>query len=198
MDRKIARYKTFIVRNLSLLNVNRGIFTDRVKSHSVIMKQILNNWQLLSNDQRINLHNNTRYIIEVINRHSATSVQTIRHAGTLPFMQLQGQSHYCGMCAINNLVGKEMITCNEIDNIADDIWLKQSEVCGLSPTDEFQSHRSSLGDHSLDTITEVARIHGYNLEALEPSIRSHLLSYQKTIPPQTFLCELLRYYTQPV
>ena len=149
--------------NLSQLNVNRGIFVDRVTTHSDIIDQFLHNWQLLSNNQRINLYNNTRYILDVINRNSPT-IQTIRDAGTLPFMQLQGQSNYCGMCAVNNLLGKDAIACTQIDSVADDIWLRQSEVCGLSLTDEFQSHRASTGFHSLDVITEVARLHGYSVE----------------------------------
>ena len=46
-------------------------------------------------------------------------------------MQLQGETNYCGECAFNNLVGKESVSVNEMNNIADDMWLQQFENMGF-------------------------------------------------------------------
>ena len=85
-------------------------------------------WTTLTRDQQMNFHKNTRYIIQVINQ-CIHRDRGIKAAGTLPFMQLQGETTYCGVCAFNNLVGKESISVNDI---ADDMWLQQFENMGNS------------------------------------------------------------------
>ena len=107
-----------------------AFFTERLK---VLKKQILHwleNWLTLTAEQQENLHQNVIYTTTIICRQSGAS--QVRPAGTLPFMQLQGQSNYCGLCAFNNLVGQEVITVQRMNNVADYLWLRQSEQLNLS------------------------------------------------------------------
>ena len=76
-------------------------------------------------------------------------LQTVKQAGTLPFMQLQGLSNHCGVCAINNVAGQEV---TNVPEAADELWLKQFEKTGCLVTDDIQRHRDSNGFHSLKTL----------------------------------------------
>ena len=47
-----------------------------------------------------------------------TTANSVKQAGSLPFMQLQGDSNHCGVCAFNNLVGQEVTIVHEINEAA--------------------------------------------------------------------------------
>ena len=122
----------------------------------------------------------------------------MKQAGTLPFMQMQGQSNYCGLCAFNNLVGQEVISVERMNNVADDLWLRQCEQLNLSLIENMQFHRDINGFHSHHTMEEVAECYGYSLQLLHSAIRA-LFSDQVTMPnPQVLLREILRNYQPPV
>ena len=180
-----------------MLTENRGMFTERVETVKQQMQECLNNWWTLSVMQQTNLYNNTRYILRTINRR-LPSASSIQQAGTLPFMQLQGKSHYCGLCALNNLLGSETITVQEIDYIADDLWLRLIEQYGQSITDEIQSRSDSSGFHSNDALMEVANTIGYCLETITRSIQLLCTSDIRAGSSQILLHELLRCYEEPV
>ena len=102
---------------LSSFLVRRGMFTDRMKKLSKLILQWLSEWANLTADQQENLCINVRYAT-TINR--LASAAQVKCAGTLPFMQMQGCSNYCGVCAFNNLMGEEIMTVQSFNNIADD------------------------------------------------------------------------------
>ena len=86
----------------------KGLF-ERVEILQQEAQYGLKVWSTLTTEQQMNLHKNTRYMMEVINQYTLRD-RGIKLAGTLPFMQLQGGTHLCGLCAFNNLVGKETVT----------------------------------------------------------------------------------------
>ena len=122
----------------------------------------------------------------------------MKEAGTLPFMQIQGQSHHCGVCAINNLLGQKLFTVNRVNNAADDIWLRQFEDLGLNVTDDIQAHRDVNGFHSVDSITEVVTLHGYKLHPMNPRIQSVWAKQPHTKSAHVILNELFDSYEQPL
>ena len=56
-------------------------------------------WCDLTPDERINLHKNVRYAVSIINQ--ARESKKAKIAGTLPFMQFQGASNYCGAGSVH-------------------------------------------------------------------------------------------------
>ena len=76
-------------------------------------------------------------------------------------MQYQGCSAYCGLCALNNAYREERFTVEMLDNIADDLWLRQIEQLGMSLTSELQSLRDICGHYSIEVLREsVSRMSG--------------------------------------
>ena len=84
----------------------------------------------------------------------------------MPFMQIQGYSNYCGVCALNNLMGKEVVSVERMNNIADDLWLRQVEQLQLSLTEILQCHRDITGFYLLHTIEEAVECYGHCLHLL--------------------------------
>ena len=119
-----------------------GLFHDRMKALNKKILHCLTEWSNLTPNERGNFYCNVKYATSVINRQA--SVKQVRLAGTVPFMQLQGYSNYCGVCALNNLMGKEVISVERMNNIADDLWLRQFEQLELSLTERLQCHRTLL------------------------------------------------------
>ena len=158
MQRKEKKYRLYIERNLSRISNCRGSFAARMDILGKEIEKFLKAWHALTHEQKFNMYLNARYIIQTINVH--TTANSVKQAGSLPFMQLQGDSNHCGVCAFNNLVGQEVTTVHEMNVAADELWLRQFEILGLSITDDVQRHRDSNGFHSLDTMLAIASIHG--------------------------------------
>ena len=153
-------------------------------------------WRTLTHAQKCNLYLNVRYIIQTINVN--VSAHCVKLAGSLPFMQLQGFSNQCGVCAINNLCGAEVTTVHEMNKVADELWLEQFENLELSMIDDVQRHRDSNGFHSLDTLSVVASKNGLMFDPLHGCIQSILGEEIKPESPALLIRELQRCYNLPV
>lgn len=183
-------------RNLSSITTSRGLFTERMEEIRKKIVQSLHQWQNLTHVERNNLYNNVRYAVTVINR--STPSHQVRNAGTLPFMQLQGASNYCGLCALNNLLGKETVSVQRMNNIADDLWLRQIEQCGQSLTENMQCQRDVNGFYSFHTIEEILECFGHSLHLLAANEALQTMLCCKQISGESVLQELSRQYGIPI
>ena len=158
--------------------------------------QSLHEWCNLTPAERTNLYGNVRYAVTIIDR--GTPSHQIKNAGTLPFMQLQGASNYCGLCAVNNLLGKEIVSVQRMNNIADDLWLRQIEQCGQFLTENLQCHRDINGFYSFQTMEEILECFGYSLYLLSANevLRALLSCKQSSV--KSVLQELAKQYGIPM
>ena len=136
-----SHHRSYIQKTLLSQTVSRGIFKERMGDIKKKALQLLQTWCDLTSAERKNLHRNVQYADNIINQ--GRESRQLKNAGSLPFMQLQGMSNYCGLCALNNLLGKETISIKHMNNIADDLWLRQIEQCGQPLTENLQCHRVS-------------------------------------------------------
>ena len=65
--------------------------------------------------------------------------------------------------AINNAYSNEKLTVEQLDNIADDLWLRQIEQFSLDLTDELQIERDVNGVYSFEVLREVVERFGDQL-----------------------------------
>ena len=61
-----------------------------------------------------------------------------------------------------------------MDDIADEMWLRQFSDVGLKITDRVQTLRSTVGDYAFHVLDKVVEINGDSLVCLTPKIRSLL------------------------
>ena len=194
--KKEQKYRKYIEQRISSMTNSCGPFTKRVEKLRNNVRESLRKWQSLPEQQKHHVYKNTKYIVNVINKQSSSD-SSVKEVGTLPFMQVQGHSNHCGVCALNNLVGRKFFTVQAVNKAADDVWLRQFEHIGLNITDDIQDHRDVNGFHSLDSITEVAQLHGYHLQPLKPCIQS-LCAEKSHENPIHILKELFKSYKQPL
>jgi hypothetical protein len=190
------QHKDYIERNLSTITMSRGLFTERIEGLRKKIVQSLHEWCNLTPAERTNLYGNVRYAVTIIDR--GTPSHQIKNAGTLPFMQLQGASNYCGLCAVNNLLGKEIVSVQRMNNIADDLWLRQIEQCGQFLTENLQCHRDINGFYSFQTMEEILECFGYSLYLLSANevLRALLSCKQSSV--KSVLQELAKQYGIPM
>ena len=190
-------YKHSIEMKVDSILLKRGLLKKRIKPLQLQIRTHLEKWQELSATSQKHLYTNVMYIDKVLNRHSLCR-QEVRLVGSLPFMQIQGRSNYCGLCAINNAFGEEKMTIERMNYIADDLWLRQFEQLHQSLTDSIQHHRDINGFYSFHVLEEVAHSYGYFFDILHPSIKAIIQCTQAPPTPQSLVNALKHTYTLPL
>ena len=129
----------------------------------------LNVFQSLRREQKINLSNNLKYMRDIIGTPS-TGTNFLQQQSTpeTNFFQRQGCSALCGLCALNNLVGKFEFQSIDLDSIADEIWFQQIND-GQSLVDEIQSTRSRDGYYCIEVLLLAANKKGMDLQSINPN-----------------------------
>ena len=149
---------------------SRSFSNDILKSVCLLAKETLHEkvYSNLSKEQKSNLRQNLDYIRDVLGKISKGSnflTQCVPSKCESFYMQRQGSSTLCGLCAVNNLLGKEEFVSSDLDKIADVLWFNQ--ICnGLSLTDEIQSTRSDDGYYCIEVLLTAASERGMTLENL--------------------------------
>ena len=188
--------KDNIERSLSSVTMSRGLFAGRMQELQTKILQPLHGWSNLTSEERNSFYGNVRYALTIINRRLPSN--QVKLAGTVPFMQLQGASNYCGLCALNNLLGKEVVTIEQMNNIADDLWLRQLEQCEQSLTHTLQCHRDINGFYSFHTIEETLQCFGYSMHLLSATTALRPMLGHKQPSTQSVLHELAMQFEMPI
>lgn len=98
------------------------------------------------------------YIVDVIGNPSSGANQLlICHLMDNTFFQSQGSSLLCGVCAINNSVGKEIVTVNDLDIVADKLFIKSIHEGEIDLTGPVVPTRSPLGDYFVEVLEVAAQ-----------------------------------------
>ena len=126
-------------------------------------------YRSLEREQKFNLSNNVKYMRDIIGTPS-TGATFLHQQSTpeMPFFQSQGSSSLCGLCALNNLVGREEFITVNLDSISDDIWFQQISD-GLSLIDELQCTRSRDGYYLIEVLLMAVSKKGMELKSIDPN-----------------------------
>ena len=108
---ELAKYRAYIEQRFPRAVVNLYIARTETLKHAIQRSFAV--WHTHTHAEKCNLYLNARYLIQTINVHA--SADRVKQAGTLPFMQLQGLSNHCGVCAINNVAGQEVTSVPEMN-----------------------------------------------------------------------------------
>ena len=187
-------FRKYVERNIKVVSKKYGIFTFRLESLGKEIAKCFTQWNTLTDSEKENFYKNTKCIVNTIIVHKQTD--DVKRVSSLAFMQHQGNSHYCSVCAFNNLVGKEATTPHEMNHVGDDLWLRNFDDLQQSVRDGVQPHRDPNGFHSIDTMIAVGKSHGYCLCKLNEQIQScqcQILAES----PQQLLHDLLQCYKPP-
>ena len=180
---------------LRCLTDYKGLLKDRLTQLKQHILDQLEMWTQLSPDERKNFHNNMKYISKVLGCHASTKLKAqVRSAGTIPWMERQGRSNYCALCAINNVYGSKRFSIEQLDYIADDLWLRQFEQCGMTITEELQAQRDTAGFYALQVMQEAFECFGDVLVGLQAKVAQLELEATSVA---SFVDRLLEGYSVP-
>ena len=136
----------------------------------------LERWRELSCQEKNNISANIRYVASVIGVHDIDNAHELHciTSPNIPYIQLQGDSNLCGLCALNNLYQSERFTIYSLNQIADGLWLSHCTDLDMNPTESIQAMRSQLGDYSIDVLDAAVNSCGHRLVNITSSVRSFI------------------------
>ncbi|XP_074660589.1 uncharacterized protein LOC141913049 [Tubulanus polymorphus] len=108
------------------------------------------------------VHDNLLYASTVIGKTAPSHrhIEVRANCDGVMYMQTQGSTNYCGLCAVNNLVGASAISIKYMDSISDALWIGQLLNPGIGPTCRILPPRDLEGFYSMDVIEDcLERLH---------------------------------------
>ena len=97
-------------------------------------------------------------IVDVIGNPSSGANQLlICHLTDNAFFQSQGASLLCGVCAINNSVGREIVTVEDLDIVADKLFIESIHKGEINLTGPFLPTRSPFRDYFFEVLEVAAQ-----------------------------------------
>ena len=148
-------------------------------------------YKCLSSQERTNLSQNLTYVRDVIGKPSKGS--NLITTTTNQFMQKQGSSALCGLCTLNNLLGKEEFQSKDLDEIADNMWFQQIHN-GLLLTDEMQFTRLKNGYYCIEVLQYALEKKGFTANFIPvTSVQNECLK-ATSLPTKLLLCNANEHY----
>ena len=160
---------------LGTLSKDTGKFHETLQLLAVTAMDGLTTWSKLSNSDKANLIHNIHYAATIIGKHASQSVlHNIRVVKGPPFMQTQGSTAWCGLCALNNAAGSQQFTVGYLDDIADKLWLDVFDEVGNSPLYYYEPMRSVDGNYNIEVLLRAAAHKGYEIKYLNNEVKEYL------------------------
>lgn len=115
-------------------------------------------YKSISKDQKAVFQKYVTYIVDVIGNPSSGANQLlICRLTDNAFFQSQGASLLCGVCAINNSVGREIVTVEDLDIVADKLFIESIHKGEINLTGPFLPTRSPFGDYFFEVLEVAAQ-----------------------------------------
>ena len=113
------------------------------------MEETLNKWDQMKKDDGSLLTSNVTYMYNIIcaDEQHLLQFQVSFHEGI--FFQAQVANAGCGLCTLNNIFQKELLTYEQSNEIADKLWIQQILVLNMSPLKPLTPMRSNSGDYNI-------------------------------------------------
>ena len=138
--------------------------TDTKETISYICDDALHilqkNWKSLTSSQRNSINSNVMYIARVICTNCSSMPTVLCAVGSEVFMQNQGNTALCGLCALNNAYQAEVFDVVSLNRAADELWIKQSTDLHLPITESYTPMRDARGWYSIEVLIHAVQCHG--------------------------------------
>ena len=138
--------------------------TDTKETISYICDDALHilqkNWKSLTSSQRNSIKFNVMYIARVICTNCSSMPTVLCAVGSEVFMQNQGNTALCGLCALNNAYQAEVFDVVSLNRAADELWIKQSTDLHLPKTESYTPLRDARGWYSIEVLIHAVQCHG--------------------------------------
>ena len=137
-----------------------------VSTFAAEMEETLNKWDQMKKDERSLLTSNVTYMYNIIcaDEQHLLQFQVSFHEGI--FFQAQVANAGCGLCTLNNIFQKELFTYEQLNEIADKLWIQQILVLNMSPLQPLTPMRSNSGDYNITVLEAACLGEGKELKAL--------------------------------
>lgn len=142
-------------------------FSEFKESLHVLLSDCLQDSSTLSNLQ---------YLDTVVGKHGTQHGELHVKSSSEIWMQSQGFSSFCGLCAMNNSLCLEsgdlpIFTVEDLDLAADVMWLKQLILCGKFSM-SIEPMRFLDGDYSIVALEKATLSKGMSFQRLDAEVRS--------------------------
>ncbi|CAG2238753.1 unnamed protein product [Mytilus edulis] len=154
-----------------------------------IASAIISSESAMSAEESVAFLYNLRYANSVLYRQAnyQRQIEIKTHMSPFGLFQSQGTSNYCGLCAINNIMGPAEngsfpVSVHEMDNTADLMWINMIDNPALGILERAEPLRDREGFYSYEVISALLEARGISLarisaDAIEdlPPTEVHLL-----------------------
>ena len=160
---------------LNTLNKQTSLCSQAFLNFNSKCGEVMELWDQLPKEDKASLSKNIQYAVSILGKHASTSsLLNIRVVSRNPFMQVQGSSAWCGLCALNNAAGSELFTPMYLDEVSDNVWLSLFEDIGSTLFDYYEPLRSIDGDYNIEVLMQAAALMGYTLTYMNNAVYDFL------------------------
>ena len=132
--------------------------------HAAAMIAITEEWKRLTKENIEHLYNNLQYVVNVVGQHAPTTIQQeLRVSPGHIFFQKQGETNYCGVCALNNACQTPMFSPIQMDSFADHLWMRHATELCIPVIEPYPAMRGHTGDYSVEVLLHAVQSQGDNL-----------------------------------
>ena len=117
-------------------------------------------WGTLSQVERNNVTCNLNYIVMMMSNIGLESKSSLRNAKSAIFMQIQGSTALCGLCALNNAYQVNVFDNVMLNQLADELWIKHYTELEMPMTEKYTPLRDENGYYSIEVLLKAIKNHG--------------------------------------
>ncbi|XP_076075834.1 uncharacterized protein LOC143046560 [Mytilus galloprovincialis] len=143
------------------------------------IRELTNIWDNLSDEERRAMSLNMDYVTNVLfkcpSERRLSEVASVFVGGH--FIQWQGNTNYCGLCAVNNIIGSTAdgifpVLIADMDHIADELWLNMAGDPLVPLTFLIPALRDREGFYSGEVIIKTIERRSYSTTRLQHDVLS--------------------------
>ena len=126
---------------------------------STALELVSEQWEMLTDTQKNDINGNILYVSDVVcSRNQATVIDQISDEGV--FMQVQGRTALCGLCALNNAYQIDLFDVQSLNNIADTLWTRHYSELHMPISELYTPLRDAEGWYSIEVLLQAVQYHG--------------------------------------
>jgi len=124
--------------------------------------QILVNekWKTLTEVEKKNVTSNITYIAMVMSKVRCEGNASLSNAKSDIFMQVQGNSALCGLCALNNAYQANIFDDAMLNELGDGLWIMHNTQMHMPITEQYTPLRDANGWYSIEVLLSAVKHHG--------------------------------------
>ena len=115
---------------------------------------------ILTDVERKNITSNVTYIAMVISKVGHKGNASLSNAKSEIFMQIQGSSALCGLCALNNAYQANVFDNAKLNELGDELWIMHYTQMHMPITEQYTLLRDANGWYSIEVLLSAVKQRG--------------------------------------